>query len=549
MDRLIAEIGKAIERNPMDVVAYEDMLSAYQNHIKAGETEWHSENRKLRDRIVDMMTKAGEEKQFGLVAKFGEQYDRSLLIDAPVSFDAYLLYIESKRDVKKRFYYPRREKLLKVVNLLQDLADDKYDIVGISLPPGVGKTSTAIFYLTWLAGKYPEEPMLTGSHSNAFVRGVYDECLRIFDPNGEYLWKDVFPGLSVVNTNAKDCRIDLGKRKRFETLEFTSIGTGNAGLYRASRLLYCDDLISGLEIALSRERLDKLWETYTTDLRQRKIGDHCKELHVATHWSTGDPVARLERQYANYPRATFLAIPALDENDESNFDYKFGVGFTTAFYKEQREIMDDVSWRALYMNQPIEREGLLYSANELRRYFELPDREPDAIISVCDTKDRGTDYCVMPIAYQYGQDFYIEDVVCDNGNPEIVEPRLVEKCVKHKVQMSRFESNSAGGRVAQSVQEAIKKHGGITKITTKYTTQNKETKIIMASPFAKEHFLFKDDSVTHNDKEYRRFMNFLCSYTMSGKNKWDDCADSVAMLVDYVQTFASSKVEIMQRPW
>lgn len=549
MDRLIAEIGKAIERNPMDVVAYEDMLSAYQNHIKAGETEWHGENRKLRDRIVDMMGKAGEEKKFGLVAKFGEQYDRSLLIDAPVSFDAYLLYVESKREVKKRFYYPRREKLLKVVNLLQDLADDKYDIVGISLPPGVGKTSTAIFYLTWLAGKFPDEPMLTGSHSNAFVRGVYDECLRIFDPNGEYLWKDVFPGLSVVNTNAKDCRIDLGKRKRFETLEFTSIGTGNAGLYRASRLLYCDDLISGLEIALSRERLDKLWETYTTDLRQRKIGDHCKELHVATHWSTGDPVARLERQYANDPRATFLAIPALDENDESNFDYKFGVGFTTAFYKEQREIMDDVSWRALYMNQPIEREGLLYSANELRRYFELPDREPDAIISVCDTKDRGTDYCVMPIAYQYGQDFYIEDVVCDNGNPEIVEPRLVEKCVKHKVQMSRFESNSAGGRVAQSVQEAIKKRGGITKITTKYTTQNKETKIIMASPFAKEHFLFKDDSVMHNDKEYRRFMNFLCSYTMSGKNKWDDCADSVAMLVDYVQTFASSRVEIMQRPW
>lgn len=549
MDKLIQAIGAAIERNPMDVVAYEDMLSAYENKIKAGEAEWHGENRKLRNRIVDVMNRAGGEKQYGVAAKFGEQYRHSLLIDAPVNLDAFLLYVESKRDLKKQFYFPRRDKLIRVVNLLQDLADDKYDIVGISLPPGVGKTSTAIFYLTWLAGKYPDEPILTGSHSNAFVRGVYDECLRIFDPNGEYLWKDVFPGLSVVNTNAKDCRIDLGKRKRFETLEFTSIGTGNAGLYRASRLLYCDDLISGLEIALSRERLDKLWETYTTDLRQRKIGDHCKELHVSTHWSTGDVVARLERQYANDPRATFLAIPALDEHDESNFDYKYGVGFTTAFYREQREIMDDVSWRALYMNQPIEREGLLYASNELRRYFELPDREPDAIISVCDTKDRGTDYCVMPIAYQYGQDYYIEDVVCDNSNPEIVEPRLVEKCVKHKVQISRFESNSAGGRVAQSVQEEIKRRGGITKITTKYTTQNKETKIIMASPFAKEHFLFKDDSVTHDNKEYRRFMNFLCSYTMNGKNRWDDCADSVAMLVDYVQTFTSSRVEVIQRPW
>lgn len=549
MDKLIQAIGAAIEKNPMDAVAYEDMLSAYENKIKAGEAEWHGENRKLRNRIVDVMNRAGAEKKYGLAARFGEQYRHSLLIDAPVNLDAFLLYVESKRDLKKQFYFPRRDKLIRVVNLLQDLADDKYDIVGISLPPGVGKTSTAIFYLTWLAGKYPDEPILTGSHSNAFVRGVYDECLRIFDPNGEYLWKDVFPGLSVVNTNAKDCRIDLGKRKRFETLEFTSIGTGNAGLYRASRLLYCDDLISGLEIALSRERLDKLWETYTTDLRQRKIGDHCKELHVSTHWSTGDVVARLERQYANDPRATFLAIPALDEHDESNFDYKYGVGFTTAFYREQREIMDDVSWRALYMNQPIEREGLLYASNELRRYFELPDREPDAIISVCDTKDRGTDYCVMPIAYQYGQDYYIEDVVCDNSNPEIVEPRLVEKCIKHKVQISRFESNSAGGRVAQSVQEEIKRRGGITKITTKYTTQNKETKIIMASPFAKEHFLFKDDSVTHDNKEYRRFMNFLCSYTMNGKNRWDDCADSVAMLVDYVQTFTSSRVEVIQRPW
>lgn len=547
-DEDIGRVLAWIEKKPDDAVAYNDAITLMYEHIRNGETEWHAENKKLREAIADAMRR-NVDGSFDLMRQLNDAYYRSLLMGAQVSFDDYCLYIEKNRNPEKRFYLPRRKQLIKVVNLMQDLADGKYDLVGISLPPGTGKTSTAIFYLTWLAGKHPDEPILTGSHSNAFVRGVYDECLRIFDPTGEYLWKDVFPGVSVVNTNAKDCRIDLGKRKRFETLEFTSIGTGNAGLYRASQLLYCDDLISGLEVALSRERLDKLWETYTTDLRQRKIGDHCKELHVATHWSTGDVVARLERQYADDNRAVFLAIPALDENDESNFDYKYGVGFNTTFYQEQREIMDDVSWRALYMNQPIEREGLLYAANELRRYFELPDREPDAILAVCDTKDRGTDYCVLPIAYQYGNDYYIEDVVCDNSNPEIVEPRLVEKCLKHKVQMARFESNSAGGRVAQSVQEAIKAKAGRTKITTKYTTQNKETKIIMASPFCKEHFLFKDDSVTKNDKEYRRFMNFLTSYTMAGKNKWDDCADAVSMLVDYVQTFTNSQVEIMRRPF
>ena len=543
-----AKLLRYLAAHPKEAKYYDHMLTYIQCEIEAGHPEFHELNKAFRKRIVAVI-RSCDRTERDVVATLHTAYKRSLYIGAKADFDAYCLYIELNREPRKQFYLPRREKLLPVVNLLQALDDGKYDIVGISLPPGVGKTTTAIFYLTWLAGKYPDEPILTGSHSNAFVRGVYDECLRIFDKNGEYLWNDVFPGVSVVNTNAKDCRIDLGRRKRFETLEFTSIGTGNAGLYRASKLLYCDDLISGLEVALSRDRLDKLWETYTTDLRQRKIGDHCKELHVATHWSTGDVVSRLERQYEGDPRAAFLAIPALDENDESNFDYKWGVGFSTEFYREQREIMDDVSWRALYMNQPIEREGLLYAANELRRYFDLPDREPDAILSVCDTKDRGTDYCVMPIAYQYGQDYYIEDVVCDNSNPEVVEPRLVEKCVKHKVQMSRFESNSAGGRVAKIVQDAIKAKGGVTKITTKYTTANKETKIIMASPYIKEHFLFKDDSVTKDNKEYRRFMGMLCSYTMAGKNKHDDVPDSCAMLSDFVQSFSYSQVEVLKRPW
>ena len=470
------------------------------------------------------------------------------LASAPEHFESYLFYLESGREPRKKFYPPRRKRLKQVVDALQDLEDDKLDLLAISLPPGSGKTTLAIFYLTWLAGKHSDEPMLTGSHSNSFVRGVYDECLRILDPQGEYLWHDVFPTVSVSSTNAKDCRIDLGKRKRFETLEFTSIGTGNAGLYRASKLLYCDDLVSGIEVALSKERLDKLWETYTTDLRQRKIGDHCKELHIATRWSVHDVIGRLEHDYGDSDRARFIVIPALDENDESNFDYAYGVGFNTKFYHEQRNIMEDASWRALYMNQPIEREGLLYQEDELRRYFELPDGEPDAIISVCDTKDRGTDYCGMPIAYQYGQDFYIPQIICDNSNPEVVETRLVMALLEHKVHMSRFESNSAGGRVAQKVQEQVKAKGGRTKITTKYTTANKETKIIVNSPWVKEHCLFLDNSVI-TDKEYKRALNFLCTYTMAGKNKHDDIPDVFAQLSEFAQSLEGNKVTVFNRPF
>jgi predicted phage terminase large subunit-like protein len=529
-----------------DYNAYQDLKDACRECMKTDVPLAVEYLKKLSDRLEEVIPTI---EDIDKMRKMYSLHKSVLLVAAPHDFESYILYIESNRDPEKKFYPPRRKALRPVVEALQDLVDDKLDLLAVSLPPGCGKTTLAIFYLTYLAGRIPDEPMLTGSHSNSFVRGVYDECLRIMDKDGDYLWHEVFPLVNVVNTNAKDCRIDLGKRKRFETLEFTSIGTGNAGLYRAATLLYCDDLVSGIEVALSKERLDKLWETYTTDLRQRKIGDKCKELHIATRWSVHDVIGRLENQYGDSGRAKFIVVPAMNEQDESNFDYAYGVGFNTNFYKEQRDIMDDVSWKALYMNQPIEREGLLYHEDELRRYFELPDTDPDAVIAVCDTKDRGKDYAFLPAAWVYGQDYYINDCVCDNGLPSIVDARLVEILVRDKVNSCRFESNSAGGRVAEKVQTEVKAKGGITHITTKFTSTNKETKIIVNSSWVKEHCLFKDESMYQKNSDYGKMMNMLLSYTVAGKNKHDDVPDGMAMLAEYAQSMSGSKVEVFQRPW
>lgn len=526
--------------DPKVLKDYFDLLCSMEDKAEA-----HRRNREVRE----VSLREGRAQRSG---KMLDIYWNAMLFDAPIDFDAYCIYIEKNRPVDKRFYLPRRKRLIDVVTALQDLEDDKLDLLGISLPPGAGKTTTALFYLTWLGGKHPDKPILSGSHSNAFLRGAYDECLRIMDPKGDYLFKDVFPDVQVIKTNAQDMMIDLGtdkkQGKRFATLEFSSVGSGNAGKVRAEQLLYCDDLVDGIEAAMSKERMDKLWQLYTTDLRQRKIG-RCKELHVATRWSLHDVIGRLESTYGEDERAKFIVLPALDENDESNFDYGNSAGFTTKFYHEQRDIMDDASWRALYMGQPIEREGQLYNEDELRRYFELPDREPDAILSVCDTKDKGTDYCVMPIAYQYGNDYYIEAIICDNSNPETVETRLVSALLHHKVHLSRFESNSAGGKVAEKVQREVKEKNGRTKITTKYTTANKETKIIVNSPYVKEHFLFKDNSVLKTDKEYRKALGMLCGYTMAGKNKHDDVPDAFAMLAEFIQSLEANTVKVFKRPF
>lgn len=545
------EIDKAlawIERTPEDAKLYNMVLDGFNEHIVSGEEWYHDHNRALRGRLMAETGKAAGCGDWKLFRQLNAALNRSLLIDAKVDFQAYMLYIESARAVDKQFFYPRQKVLGPIAKAMENLANDKLDLLSISLPPGTGKSTLAIFYLTWLAGRNPDKPILTGSHSNAFIKGVYEECLRIMDANGEYRWHDVFPGVKVSSTNAKDCRIDLGTRKRFETLEFTSIGTGNAGLYRAVQLLFCDDLVSGSEVALSKDRLDKLWETYTTDLRQRKM-DGCKELHIATRWSVHDVIGRLERQYEGDDRAKFIVIPALNEKDESNFDYMYGVGFTTKAYHDQRDIMDNANWTALFMNQPFEREGQLYNEEELRRFFEVPDRDPDAVVAICDTKNKGSDYEFLPIAKVYGPDWYIVDCICDNGDPGVVEERVAKALVDNGVQVAEFESNSAGWHIAEKIQNRVKALGGFTKITTRYTTANKETKIIVNAPTVKQHCLFLDKSKFKANSDYGRMMTFMTGYTMTGRNKHDDVVDGMAMLALYMERSVQSKVEVIARPW
>ena len=480
------------------------------------------------------------ERSYGLRKK-------ALLLEAPYVFDSFLQYVEWNREPGKRFYMPRRKVLKHVVDGLQSLVDDDIDLLSVSLPPGTGKTTLGIFFLTWIMGKYPESPNLASAHSDKLTRSFYDGALNILtDP--DYLWHDVFPGIMLVGTNSKDETIDLGKPKRFKTLTCRSIDGSLTGATRCEKVLYADDLVSGIEEALSKPRMDSLWEKYTNDLKSRKK-QGCKEIHIATRWSVHDVIGRLERQYADDPRARFISIPALDENEQSNFDYSGGVGFNTAYFIDMRDSLDDVSWRCLFGNEPIEREGILYNEDDMRRYFELPAGDPDAILGVCDTKGKGTDYAFLPVAYVYGQDYYIEDCVCDNGLPETVDARLTEILVRHKVRACRFESNSAGERIAEKINSDVRERGWSCHITSKYTTSNKETRIIINSAWVKERCLFKDRSKYSKSSDYGKMINFLCSWTMAGKNKNDDVPDGMSMLAEFVQSLSTSTVTTFRRPF
>lgn len=472
----------------------------------------------------------------------------TLKFDAPFDFDCAIRFAEFEREPMSKFYEPRRKQLLPVAQAMQRLDERKIRLLGVAMPPGTGKSTLEIMFVIWSALRHPRLSTLIGSHSRSILQGMYEEMLRMLDVGGEYLWREIFPEVPFVSQNAKNLRINLGNPKRFDTVQFGAVGENLAGKVRATNLLCLDDLVSGDEEATNRYRLDKLWSSYGVDYSQRKLGD-CVELIVGTPWSLHDPLGRLERLHENDPQAEFIHMPVLNEDGESNFDYPYGLGYSTKDIEDLKEVMDEASFNALYMTQPIEREGVLYAPDMLRRYFELPEGEPDAIFAVCDTKTTGKDYCVLPIAYQYGKDFYIEDVVCENYAPDIVENSVVGMLCKHNPQMARFESNVAGGKMARVVQERIKERGCRTNITTKWSQANKETKIQVESPWVKNHCIFKDDSVLKGEehREYRLMLQQLTTYSMNGKNLHDDVPDAFAQLSQFIQGTAGNRVTVGRR--
>lgn len=464
-------------------------------------------------------------------------YWKTLLFEAPHLFDSYLLYLEKNREESDKFYEPKRSVLNKhgLIQALQNMEDDKLDILSISMPPGTQKTTLEKFFCSWIIGRHPKDYSLFFSHSGDITRMFYDGVLDITTDSLEYTWGEIFPDVKLQSTNAKAETINFGKYKPYSSIQCTSVGSKNAGKVRCNRYLYCDDLIGGIEEALNKIYLDKLWRIYTTDAKQRKLNEQAKEIHIATRWSVHDVIGRLQRAYANSKRVKFIVVPDIDPiTGESNFNYKYN-GMSVEHFNDIALTMDDISYKCLYKNEPIEREGLLYHDDDLRRFQSLPLREPDAILGICDVKNKGTDFMFLPCFYQYGDDYYLVDCVCDDNSDYGVQyERLSNLIVNHNMQQCEFESNSGGDRVSFEVNKLVEKKGGRCNITDKPTETNKETRIIVNADWIKKHVLFKDKELYTPKEDYGIMMGWLMIYSLVGKNVHDDVPDGLANFALYV---------------
>lgn len=496
---------------------------------------------------------------------FDDLYWQYLLLEAQnYQVDSGLLYLEKNRIPKERFYEPRRNVFLQhnIIGSLQDLMDDKLDIFALSVPPGCGKSTLEDFFLSLVGGWFPNDFNLSSAHSSILTRSLYDGVLEIINDPVEYTWHEIFPNIEIQGTNAKETTVNLERNGRFKTWTFRSIDGSLTGATRCNRFLTADDLVSGIEEALNKNRLDTLWTKVVNDLRSRRL-EGCKEFYIATRWSVHDPIGKLQQLYAGNPRARFIAVPALDENGKSNFLFTVN-GFSEKYFNDAKESMDEISYNCLYQQQPVEREGLLLPPDKLKRFFFskedvpdgcedeyviIPDKDADAIWAVCDTKDKGTDFESLPIAYQYGDKFFFPDVVFDDTTDyDILDRKTADILIRHNPHKIRFESNNVGNRVAHNIQKMITGKCRA-EIETKPTSANKETKILVNSDYIAKHFYFLHPSQYKAKSDYGLFMANVTTYTTRAKVPHDDGIDSLAMMAEYVQNPLGGKATAMQNPF
>lgn len=542
---LIPKIFAEIKKAPEKIGAYTDLFSLCMTE------GLHRENREMRD-LLARQIQMGR----GDLGAFFDLYKRSLLFDAPVDFDSYMLYLEINRPARERFYAPRRRIMRRVAGYLQALADDQLDELFLSMPPRVGKTTVLMFYLTWILGRDSELSNLYSAYSDVITKALYNGVLEIIEDPVTYLWHDVFPEAKIVSTNSADETLNLDRKKRYPSLTARSLyGTLN-GACDCRGMLISDDLISGIEEAMNKDRLVSAWAKVDNNLIPR-AKETAKILWCGTRWSMIDPIGVRLDLLENDPeyktrRVANINLPALDADDESNFEYEYGVGFSTGYYRQRRASFernnDAASWAAQYQGDPIEREGALFTPEGLRYYNGiLPEGEPDRVFMAVDPAFGGGDYVSGPIACQYGEDLYICDVVFDNGDKKVTQPLIADAIARNGVQAAQFEATKATEAYKEGVETLLKQKKIRLNITTKAapTDKAKYQRIFDCAPDIRDHMIFLESG--KRSKAYSLFMQNVLSYKTLGKNKNDDGPDSLTML--WNMTRFAPKVEVFKRPF
>ena len=482
-------------------------------------------------------------------AKFDELYWLMLRVEAPYLFESYLYYMEKNRDPKKRFYAPRQKTLHVITQELQNLENGKYDFLGISLPPRVGKSTLCIFFISWIMGKRPNSHNAMSGHSGILADGFYGEVLNLIGTE-EYTFAQIFPGIEIQKKSADKKEINLDRPDRFATLTCRGIDGTFTGAVDVSSTgyLYVDDLVRDRMESLSPTRLENRYQDYLNVLVDRK-NDGSRELMVGTRWNVLDPLGRIESEKRKDPRYKFIKIPALNKDGESNFNYDYGLGFSTNYFKEVRSRLDKNEWEAKFQQKPFIREGLLFPEDELTFYNGTLPEGDSRVVAACDIAWGGGDSLSMPIGREYENgEVYIFDWVFNKGKKEETLPLVVGQIMNNEIRQIRFEGNTGGDLYAQYVSERLREHKYKCSCSSRKAPSrvSKMEKIIAYSGDIKRKYIFLDEE--HRTQEYQEAIEELCMFVTIGNNLHDDAADGLTQLEMFIEGGNAPQTMLISSP-
>jgi predicted phage terminase large subunit-like protein len=465
--------------------------------------------------------------------------------------------MEFNRNQEDRFYVPRRSVLYRHARALQRLADRDIDELFLSQPPRTGKSCLTTFFITWLVGRDPERSNLYVSYSDPLTKAFYDGVLEFMEDNFTYQWSEIFPERKITGRNSKDETFDVDRNKKYHSFTSRSLfGTLN-GSCDCNGCLIADDLLSGIEEALNPDRLQKTWVTVDNNMLSR-AKENAGIVWVGTRWSLADPIGRRLSLLETDPkykdrRFTVINIPALNEKDESNFNYKFGVGFSSAYYRQRRASFENnndlASWAAQYQGEPYERSTQVFDPSYFRYYNgELPEGEPDRVFTKIDPAFGGGDYTAAPIVYQYGEEFYVHDVIFNSGNKSVTQPLIARKAEANKITAMRMEANKSTESYADGLREELERIGYHLSVITEPAPSNiaKQSRILDKASDIFTYFIFRDSA--HRSQEYEKFMQNVFSYKLNSPRQHDDAPDSLAMTVGMAMQRPAPKAYAFRRP-
>jgi len=415
-------------------------------------------------------------------------------------------------------FFVNRPFLKEIADAFQEIEEKTIKSLSVSMPPRAGKSYITSLFCAWTIGKNPTKSVMRNTcTATLFLKFSYD--VRAIVKSDKY--RSIFPNVSLSD--------DKSNLQGWNTNTSKQVGYFGAGVggtiigFGASNVAITDDLYRGIEDALSDTVNDRInqWKERTHDSR---FESGCARIDIGTRWSLNDVIGRnIESKI--YDKS--IIVSAMNDAGESFCEDVL----TTAEYIEKKKRTAPEIWEAEYQQQPVDMKGRLFNnLNFLSKeeFAEITKSNPiEGCLGYVDVSDQGTDYTSVAICAIVKKQLFIVDYLMTRDNTDITIPQTAAMLDKWNVSYCRVESNSMGAMFSRQLQTQTR-----TKILQVHNTQNKITRIIMASAHVMNSMIF----IRNGDNQSELFIQNVLSFSKEGKNKNDDAPDCLSGLSIFVQS-------------